>query len=101
MPWGALCDCRWSDDLRFRVGQDETDSLVNVSVRISSGGGLGLGGSEIGFAAVDTKAITLELQKLRQQQRAGKGVGTTVLVVLLSMEVVVPPTLVAPLRHGC
>lgn len=52
---------------------DDVSAQMNISVRISSGGGLGLGGREVGFARVDTQAIGKELAKLRQRQRDGKG----------------------------
>ena len=64
---------RWSEDVRFRMGYEESSAQMNISVRISSGGGLGLGGREVGSAKVDTQAIGKELAKLRERQRDEKG----------------------------
>lgn len=61
--------CRWSEDFRFRV-QDapESSSQVVLKVKDGSGKGLGLGGSTLGRAILNTSAVIHELDKMRSQQ---------------------------------
>lgn len=61
--------CRWTEAFRFRV-QDAGESMpqIHLTVRDGSGKGLGVGGTTIGRAVLDTAVIVHELERMRKQQ---------------------------------